>query len=79
MHRCDEEDANAVSICVSSLNQTPRQKTNVDHLQYCCCLSLQQVDQIRKDMYNYNKERNLKLNQGWDNTLLGRFSTYHET
>lgn len=30
--RCDEEDANAVSICVFSLNQTPRQKTNVDHL-----------------------------------------------
>lgn len=31
-NRCNEEDANAVSICVSSLNQTPRQKIYVDHL-----------------------------------------------
>lgn len=31
-NRFNEEDANAVSICVSSLKQTPRQKIYVDRL-----------------------------------------------
>lgn len=55
---CDEEDANAV-LCVSYLNQTLRQKIFV--IVYCCCLSLHQLDQIRKDIYNNNKERNLYI------------------
>lgn len=29
-------------------------------------------------MYNYNKERNFKLNQGWDDILFGRFGIYYE-
>lgn len=56
---CDEENANAV-IGVSYLNQTLRQKIFV--IVYCCCLSLHQLDQIRKDIYNNNnKERNLYI------------------